>query len=157
MFSVATATYFHAAAVPIQHSCGCNLVFVILINYPAQKMTFLSASPLAHEDEDSEKNHKNTFKWLNYAKEDVLFLKNDLDNRTMHINKLASLLFRNTNMKEKKIIYCILSDVQKLDANQRGHQRQFITSVPTAHWVISMGLTLLLVNSAHICIKTYKL
>lgn len=74
---------------------------------------------------------------IELCKRGCSFFLNDLDNRTMHINKLASLLFRNTNMKEKRIIYCILSDIQKLDSNQRGHQRQFITSVPTAQWVIS--------------------
>lgn len=73
MCSVATATatrYFLAAAVPIHHSCGCNLLFVILINYPAQ--TFSSVSPLAPENDDSKKNHENTFILLNYAKEYVL-------------------------------------------------------------------------------------
>lgn len=70
MCSVAMATYFLAAAVPIHHSCGCNLLFVILINYPVQKRTFCSVSPLAPEDKDSEKNH--SFILLNYAKEYVL-------------------------------------------------------------------------------------
>lgn len=74
MCSVATATYF-LAAVPIHHRCGCNLLFVILINYPAQKRTFSSLSPLAPEDKDSEKNHGNTFILLNYAKVYVLVFK----------------------------------------------------------------------------------
>lgn len=63
------ATCVLDAAVPIYHSCSCNLIFAILINYPAEKRAFSSASPLAPENEDSEKNHENTFILLNYAKQ----------------------------------------------------------------------------------------